>query len=455
MMGELLHSYNKTSWDSMHKLTQTFNDSIKKLLSDEATGDLVKSRLNQRPNRKLLRHILQQVYNTAIADPNDLNQYVAFTPEVYGETSFDLVSQMIDLISPITPDMKFIDLGSGVGQVVLQVAALVECTLCVGVEKAVIPANRATEMDRLFQIWMKWYGKKYSPYVLHEGDFLAQNHKKTISDSTIVFVNNFAFGPEVDHHLKERFADLKDGSRIVSSKPFCPLNFRITERNLSDIGTIMHVSQMAPLKGSVSWTDKPVSYYLHQIDSSKLERYFIKQSHGPQAFRRRGLLDDNASGSNSRASSLDPDSPNTLVSTNSGEDSDPTVGSKGKPRRGRPNKKKFTKKKSTPRPEPRVKKVTEYLKSLEVGMNGMDPTPDTSVTESGPNSRSKAASDSMLLHVTPCYSILTIFSQAGVRASWRPLRGAPARGGPSGPPWPPPPPSARPRMTSSPSLTGQ
>ena len=31
----------------------------------------------------------------------------------------------------------------------------------------------------------------------------------------------------------ERFADLKDGARIVSSKAFCPLNFRITERNLS------------------------------------------------------------------------------------------------------------------------------------------------------------------------------------------------------------------------------
>ena len=50
----------------------------------------------------MLKHIIQQVYNTAIADPNDLNQYVAFTPEVYGETSFDLVCQMIDLISPIT-----------------------------------------------------------------------------------------------------------------------------------------------------------------------------------------------------------------------------------------------------------------------------------------------------------------------------------------------------------------
>ena len=120
-MGDLLHSYNKTSWESMNKLTSTFNEAVKKLISDSSTNELAKSRLNKRPNRKLLKHILQQVYNTAIADPNDLNQYVAFTPEVYGETSFDLVCQMIDLISPITQEMKFIDLGSGVGQVVLQV----------------------------------------------------------------------------------------------------------------------------------------------------------------------------------------------------------------------------------------------------------------------------------------------------------------------------------------------
>lgn len=30
--------------------------------------------------------------------------------------------------------------------------------------------------------------------------------------SSIIFVNNFAFGPEVDHQLKERFANMKEGS---------------------------------------------------------------------------------------------------------------------------------------------------------------------------------------------------------------------------------------------------
>lgn len=66
-----------------------------------------------------------------------------------------------------------------------------------------------------------------------KGDFLADEHRENITGATIVFVNNFAFGPTVDHQLKLRFADLRDGARIVSSKSFCPLNFRITDRNLT------------------------------------------------------------------------------------------------------------------------------------------------------------------------------------------------------------------------------
>lgn len=49
----------------------------------------------------------------------------------------------------------------------------------------------------------------------------------------VIFVNNYAFGPEVDHQLKLRFQNLKEGARIVSSKAFAPVNFRITDRNLS------------------------------------------------------------------------------------------------------------------------------------------------------------------------------------------------------------------------------
>ncbi|XP_063703386.1 histone-lysine N-methyltransferase, H3 lysine-79 specific isoform X2 [Culicoides brevitarsis] len=180
---------------------------------------------------------------------------------------------MIDQID-IREDDIFVDLGSGVGQVVLQMTAATPVKVCYGIEKADVPSRYAEDMSKHFLRWMRWFGKKYNDYHLIKGDFLADEHREKINSATIVFVNNFAFGPNVDHQLKERFADLKDGARIVSSKSFCPLNFRITDRNLSDIGTIMHVSEMTPMKGSVSWTGKPVSYYLHIIDRTKLERYF-------------------------------------------------------------------------------------------------------------------------------------------------------------------------------------
>ena len=186
-----------------------------------------------RVTRPHLKHILTKCYNKSVIDPNELNHYEAFTPEVYGETSFELICQILDKLHPISGENKFVDLGSGVGQVVLQVAALTNCSVSLGIEKANIPARYARDMEKWFKFWMAFYGKLYNPFKLVHGDFLDLRHRPEILESTIVFVNNFAFGPEVDQHLKDVFADLNDGARIFSSKSFCALNFRITDRNLS------------------------------------------------------------------------------------------------------------------------------------------------------------------------------------------------------------------------------
>lgn len=52
---------------------------------------------------------------------------------------------------------------------------------------------------------------------------------------------------------------------------------------MTDIGTILRVEELSPLKGQVSWTGKPVTYYLHKIDRSKLEKYFHRQKHPEEA----------------------------------------------------------------------------------------------------------------------------------------------------------------------------
>ncbi|XP_078115309.1 histone-lysine N-methyltransferase, H3 lysine-79 specific isoform X2 [Sander vitreus] len=376
MENYVLIDYDTKSFESMQRLCDKYNraiDSIHQLWK----GTTQPMKLNKRPSNGLLRHILQQVYNHSVTDPEKLNNYEPFSPEVYGETSFDLVAQIIDEMEMMEDD-TFVDLGSGVGQVVLQVAAATNCKHYYGVEKADIPATYAESMDKEFKKWMKWYGKKHGEYTLERGDFLSEEWKERIANTSIIFVNNFAFGPEVDHQLKERFANMKEGGKIVSSKPFAPLNFRINSRNLSDIGTIMRVVELSPLRGSVSWTGKPVSYYLHTIDRTILENYFAslknpKLREEQEAARRRQQKDTKDSKSNSTT----PTKPKEQNKQDScGEDERPSlvtvVKPSAKPRRARllpkarklNNKKRGRPKKAAPAAEKKNKKNQSALDLL-------------------------------------------------------------------------------------------
>lgn len=172
---------------------------------------------------------MQQVYKSAVAEPLKLNKYAPFSAHVYGETTFKQVCQIIDNLK-IGPDDVFIDLGSGVGQVVLQMAATIPLKLCFGIELADVPSNYAVVMDANFRASMKWFGKKFCDYQLIKGDFLSDEHREKINMATIIFVNNFAFGPAVNEALKQRFACLPDRVQIVSTRNFCSFKYRISDR---------------------------------------------------------------------------------------------------------------------------------------------------------------------------------------------------------------------------------
>jgi hypothetical protein len=38
----------------------------------------------------------------------------------------------------------------------------------------------------------------------------------------------------------------------------------------ADIGAIVRVTELSPLRGAVSWTGKPVNYYLHTVDRTSV-----------------------------------------------------------------------------------------------------------------------------------------------------------------------------------------
>ena len=47
----------------------------------------------------------------------------------------------------------------------------------------------------------------------------------------VIFTNNYIFGSSTNYQLAMKFAKLQNGLRIVSTREFCPLNFRLNDRN--------------------------------------------------------------------------------------------------------------------------------------------------------------------------------------------------------------------------------
>lgn len=95
--------------------------------------------------------------------------------QVYGETSYELVCQMIDQIE-INKDDVFVDLGSGVGQVVLQMAAATPCSVCLGVEKAEVPSKYAEV--RHSHIYLYLHISKYRNTYTSDDDLLIKPSSK-------------------------------------------------------------------------------------------------------------------------------------------------------------------------------------------------------------------------------------------------------------------------------------
>ena len=183
------------------------------------------ARIQQRATSKLFRHLLAQVYSRAVTDPDKLREYEPFSPsvssrfsplrnahsfvQVYGETSPDLLDSILKSID-LTEDETFLDLGSGVGNIVLQVAALTNCKYVYGIEHESIPATYAAAMADEFRFWMHWYGKCYSDFQLEQGDFLHHPQMdERIRDADVIFVNNYVFGSTVNHELKIKFMTMK------------------------------------------------------------------------------------------------------------------------------------------------------------------------------------------------------------------------------------------------------
>ncbi|OAD04563.1 hypothetical protein MUCCIDRAFT_35994, partial [Mucor lusitanicus CBS 277.49] len=274
IMRNLTKYRNRRNGAGFAQAIKEFNRVMRQLKADGVLAKNAKDMCH--PNYDLACHILFQVYSRTVARQADaLNNYQAFSNNVYGEINPILVKDFITKTG-VNSRSVFMDLGCGIGNVVLQVAAQTGCE-AYGIEIMETPCKFAKRQLKEYAARMKAWRLPTGKIHFRHGDFLdvaANDLYSTLKRSDVLLVNNYAFDAATNQALAQLFLDLKEGTKIISLKSFVPKHHKINQRTLNMPESILRVEEFEYYSEAVSWTNNGGQYYIGTVDRSRLAPYF-------------------------------------------------------------------------------------------------------------------------------------------------------------------------------------
>ncbi|KAJ5587359.1 uncharacterized protein N7459_003124 [Penicillium hispanicum] len=260
-----------TSETQFREAVHDYNKAIDRLRSDGSLAKHLDS--TQRISLPWVERILNQTYvRTVSPRVESLRQYENGTDNVYGE----LLPRFISTIfreTKLKSGQVFVDLGSGVGNVVLQAALEIGCESW-GCEMMANACDLADLQQAEFKARCRLWGIAPGKTHLVRGDFLEEESiLNVLKRADVVLINNQAFTPQLNDKLINHFLDMKEGCRIVSLKSFVPAGHKIQSRNLNSPINLLKVQQKNYWSNSVSWTDVGGTYFIATKDSSRLKAF--------------------------------------------------------------------------------------------------------------------------------------------------------------------------------------
>lgn len=253
------------------EIVRDYNKLMKSLIDDGTIETVLRSKSHL--SLDWARRILEQTYSRTVS-PNvdNLRKYEAFSENVYGELLPRFCSDIFKK-TKLTHEMKFVDLGSGVGNVVLQAALEVGCD-STGIEMMPNPCDAAELQEKEFPGRTKLWGVQAGKIQLLRGDFL--EHPKVpriLQEADVVLVNNQAFSSDLNGHLLSMFLDLKDGCQVVSLKPFVPDGHKMSTRNIDSVVNLFVQQKFEYFSDSVSWGAAQGNWYIARKDPGPMQRF--------------------------------------------------------------------------------------------------------------------------------------------------------------------------------------
>ncbi|KAF2161302.1 hypothetical protein M409DRAFT_69900 [Zasmidium cellare ATCC 36951] len=271
-------AWQRESVDDFIEIVQDFNTILGGLLSD---GTLEKELKHKRSlHLDWVRRILDQTYGRTVSPKVEtLRAYQNGSDNVYGELMPRLCSEMFHK-TKLNHEQVFVDLGSGVGNVVLQAALEIGCESW-GIEMMKNPCDLAELQAREFPARARLWGLSAGKVNLLRGDFTDHpGIDEVLRRADVVLVNNQAFTPALNDKLCNKFLDLKEGCQVVSLKPFVPEGHKLAMRNIHSVANQLVQRRFEYFSNSVSWTDVGGHYYIATKDRRPMDAFL--KSHGLQ-----------------------------------------------------------------------------------------------------------------------------------------------------------------------------
>ncbi|RDW88510.1 hypothetical protein BP6252_00542 [Coleophoma cylindrospora] len=249
------------------KQPQDFKEAVKSYnaaIDNLNKGGILAENLDSKHHMPLVmvQRILGQVYDRVVSPKvESLRKYENGSDNVYGELLPSFVHDLLTEVG-LKSDQVFVDLGSGVGNVVFQAALEFGCESW-GCEMMQNAYELADAQKKEFGARCRLWGVAPGRVHLQGANFLESKPiHEAMKQADVILVNNHVFTPQTNRSLVDMFLDLKDGCKIISMKNFVP-DDHVAKRNADDPVNILDIIKKGHYyAGSVSWTDDPERYYI-------------------------------------------------------------------------------------------------------------------------------------------------------------------------------------------------
>ncbi|CCF59869.1 hypothetical protein KAFR_0I00880 [Kazachstania africana CBS 2517] len=274
IIKRLNEAYDKENLPSFVEAVSDYNSFIGKIPRSEIINHL--QNVKQVP-QTFIHDFLHIPYTRTIhLNASKLKHYEAFSNYVYGELLPGFLTEVF-LKCGLGPDKTFMDLGSGVGNCVIQAALEHGCKLSLGCEIMPDASELAELQYKELLERCKLMGFNMAPIEFLSKQSFVNNDRinQLVPECDVLLINNFLFDSALNREVQKILQSAKPGCKIISLKNLRSFGHTINFNDLENILNRIKVEKSDLKENSVSWTHNGGEYYistvLEGIDESLLD----------------------------------------------------------------------------------------------------------------------------------------------------------------------------------------